>query len=715
MELWSEDILEDLTVIPKIGTPGTLVTYGDQASPVLWGEDPSDVVIGAAELGAGRVIALTHESYLKSFGSHENDDIRKLQANLKKWVSFGREKDVVHLKNNASIHEILAKETESVAIVRIIGQKFDEIEVLMLLDFIEHGGGLIFAICPWGWLQLNKNYAEEDMPMYSILERAGIHFTGHYINGNADGFTVPSIPSTARVPTLIQKCLSSSENLGLYAYDLASLLEDLPLRIVRSTFQDLLDEVEETDFYNLVIPEEKYPLKDNRSKGLLLLSCLSARVRGDKAPGVHAFPGDFEGDVQHKCVRINLDSARRDIFPAAVYLPAGETLEIEIHEGSTDPQKWKVWIGAHSDDLVRSSQWKRLPKVHIKQRLSEDTNVIFSPYGGNVYFESPDEESQLDVTVSNVVESPCYTDHWIGQRDAPGLWADLAGRHIMITLPSSSIKDLVDPSEVLAFWDSVVAAHHVVRTTDVSSHRKQWIVCDVQPVVGYMHSGYPIVTHMDVADPTSDQFLLNHDKLKAEGNWGLYHELGHNMQRLEWTFQGTSEVTVNVFTLHAMDVVNGVKPWIHPWLNNQMNAIKRYLMAGADFTTWKKEPGIALGIYAQLAHHLGWGTYKAVFRKYEVMSNEQKPKTDDEKIRLWITTFAECCGQNLCALFRFWGFTIPNDLQRNLAELPLFLPMDEMTLFVPERIAKVVAEFDGEGGCMDTLPLPAVLATCCAS
>jgi hypothetical protein len=39
--------------------------------------------------------------------------------------------------------------------------------------------------------------------------------------------------------------------------------------------------------------------------------------------------------------------------------------------------------------------------------------------------------------------------------------------------------------------------------------------------------------------------FIDLDKLKKKGCWGMFHELGHNMQRSEWTFSGSGEVTVN--------------------------------------------------------------------------------------------------------------------------------------------------------------------------
>lgn len=50
-----------------------------------------------------------------------------------------------------------------------------------------------------------------------------------------------------------------------------------------------------------------------------------------------------------------------------------------------------------------------------------------------------------------------------------------------------------------------------------------------------LDSGYPIVTHMDISDSKSKDFIFNLDKLEKEGAWGLFHELGHNRQHSSWS------------------------------------------------------------------------------------------------------------------------------------------------------------------------------------
>lgn len=73
----------------------------------------------------------------------------------------------------------------------------------------------------------------------------------------------------------------------------------------------------------------------------------------------------------------------------------------------------------------------------------------------------------------------------------------------------------------------------------------------------------------DYLKPELDIFDTN--IISIGGHWTLIHELGHNMQRSCWTPQGAEEVTANIFTLHAFDLVLHEKPWINKIVRTKLN------------------------------------------------------------------------------------------------------------------------------------------------
>ncbi|KAI8479632.1 hypothetical protein Bbelb_426500 [Branchiostoma belcheri] len=388
-------------------------------------------------------------------------------------------------------------------------------------------------------------------------------------------------------------------------------------------------------------------------RGTIALASMYLERSNGKAPGIEDFPGDFESEPQVQCATVTITSEKHERHTTIYYLPAGTCLQVKsckIHSGTLSG--WKIRVGAHTDKLSDHHKLHRWPNISVVKKLDQEMQ-LFSPYGGNIYLESPEYPSELTIMIENVVEAPCFdltkpetVDNWQVSCQSPGLWAELAGRHVIFTLPSTCLRDGFNPTEMLLFWDKVVQAHHDLRGTEPSDYRRERVVADRQPCAGYMHAGYPIVTHMDIADKDSSSgaSVLNMSLLKTKGNWGLFHELGHNMQRDAWTFEGTTEVTCNIFTLHAMHTIVGIDPWHHPWLRVQGKNICQYLK---------------------------------VFRQYE--RDENPPSDNQDKIDRWVVRFSKTVQQNLVPLFEFWSLPVTDSAKKEVSELPWFLPEDDIT------------------------------------
>src|SRR5690606_19034223 len=117
--------------------------------------------------------------------------------------------------------------------------------------------------------------------------------------------------------------------------------------------------------------------------------------------------------------------------------------------------------------------------------------------------------------------------------------------------------------------------------------------------------------------------------LTTEGNWGLFHEIGHNHQVRDWTPSGTGEVTNNVFTLYCYEKVTANKrPNNALFGEERARRIREYLSAGAPFEVWKQDPFLALISYVQLQEAFGWEAYINVFAEYRDLPDDQRPADD---------------------------------------------------------------------------------------
>ena len=156
---------------------------------------------------------------------------------------------------------------------------------------------------------------------------------------------------------------------------------------------------------------------------------------------------------------------------------------------------------------------------------------VTSPHGGLVVLRCPrNSNAVLQITVSNVVEAPFFDSQnpasvsdWTRRRTAPAPWGCAVGIYVGICFPRSSFVNLADPTQVLNLYDQIALAYYTLRGSDPAKQRKQYAVADIAPMLGYMHSGFPLVTKLDVADPAGPNFLFNYANIIANGNWGYFH------------------------------------------------------------------------------------------------------------------------------------------------------------------------------------------------
>jgi hypothetical protein len=168
--------------------------------------------------------------------------------------------------------------------------------------------------------------------------------------------------------------------------------------------------------------------------------------------------------------------------------------------------------------------------------------------------------------------------------------------------------------------------------------------------------------------------MVSVDRLKA-GTWGLFHELGHNHQESDWTFEGTVEVTVNLFSLYLMETISN-KPVGegHEALVDRNKRMARHLAMGAPFEKWKSDPFLALHMYLQIREAFGWEPYKRAFAAYQQLPRSQRPRNDDQKRDVWLVQISTATGRNLGPFFQAWGIPTSDAARDKVAHLPSWMP-----------------------------------------
>ena len=126
------------------------------------------------------------------------------------------------------------------------------------------------------------------------------------------------------------------------------------------------------------------------------------------------------------------------------------------------------------------------------------------------------------------------------------------------------------------------AGRMVRKSYPVERNEGRWVWVDPPPVPhsafafpGWMHSGYPIMCHLE-----SVSELIDEMGMRSLGLWGPVHELGHNQQRKEWELPPhTTEATCNLWSVYVHETVLGIpRAQAHPALSppERENRIKTH-------------------------------------------------------------------------------------------------------------------------------------------
>ena len=91
---------------------------------------------------------------------------------------------------------------------------------------------------------------------------------------------------------------------------------------------------------------------------------------------------------------------------------------------------------------------------------------VTSPYGGLIYLVSSGSKGDITVELANVVEAPFFDlnskqPKW--NPNAPAPVAEIQGKYLTMSLPTSSIKSLTDAAAVARYWDNIIEQDHLLR------------------------------------------------------------------------------------------------------------------------------------------------------------------------------------------------------------------------------------------------------------
>ena len=467
------------------------------------------------------------------------------------------------------------------------------------------------------------------------------------------------------------------------------------------TAADFLGKLDKLQEYreDSVIPTAQKQLTRDMRPDYVILSLQVRKARDVSAeqvkahPAAEVFPGSVGEDAKPVTQKIKINtsaagwhigSRRRSLYwhSTGLYAASGELITVTVAKDVTEKGLY-VRIGAHNDQLWRKSSWARAPEICRRFALTQTETKAANAFGGLVYIEAPYDlkVGKITVTIDGAIPAPYYVlgktdaEKWSQKiRNHPAPWGELAGRKLILTLPSKVLRTVDDPEDLMKFWDAVMDRYAELLGREPQRRRLERFVPDVQISAGYMHAGYPLMTMLDITTTIVDKERIISNR--HGGVWGLFHEIGHNHQNYDWTFRGTGEVTVNLFSLYIMDKVCDVPDKGHPSITDRARKrnTDRYFADGCDFEKWKRDPFLALCMYMQLQETFGWEPFTKVFKEYRTLTQEQRPQSDDEKRDQWMVRMARAVGRDLGPFFQAWGVPTTEKARASIAELPGWMP-----------------------------------------
>ena len=153
------------------------------------------------------------------------------------------------------------------------------------------------------------------------------------------------------------------------------------------------------------------------------------------------------------------------------------------------------------------------------------------------------------------------------------------------------------------------------------------------------------------------------------------------MQRSELTFDGCGEVTVNIFSMHAMEKIVGLSITKTEFVLDRKREFAEYFSKTPSYDDWKANCCIALMTFAQLIKHFGWQPMYRFMSDYENdMKNNREalPKSNQDKIDQWVIRYSKIIGRNIKPQFQLWGLPVRDSVDVHVNQFEGFCPKNEI-------------------------------------
>lgn len=698
------DILNGVTTLGDPGGPGWMVVYGKTAFSISHkdGSDRRDPMIAAASLGSGKILAMPDHQWLNMDSQGSQADAGQFYLNSIAWLAGTTSQSIKIVvtpytsaatwlsdqgfTNVVQSGNYATELSNADVLIGWLGSSISQSDVAIIQDFVRDGGGLF--ICDygigydWWW-----GKALPDAPGNRVLRPAGMGFTGEW-----PGMSLVVDRSSGQTSSDdVIDMLEDSSGYSSTELDIGAKVLDRMFQVLAEG-DSLLARLDEKFYERIdsINPTPSTPVSDSFEKALLRReSTILANTPVNEIVAhrtAEAVYGTIPGGTPRitRTLSFNVPQEGKDTrgndsaiwLSTGLYAAPGEIATVTVAPAITS-LGLKVKVNGDWNDISGRSSYLRMPYgISREFAIDQKTKDSASAFGGLLWVVVPQNTvpGAFDVTFENVIEAPYFilgqdtNIDWISTlRNNPAPWAELVSENMIITLPKYMVEDLDQAEELMTFWNDGVAAQDDLGNWTGNRTRPMRMYSMIQTAWGGGYAGYPIGGWgWDYGDYAA----------KEAGNcWGEFHETGHWHQSGYWTDGRTGEVTVNIFTMRAIEAVcdtgQASSGWGNQWVPSER--VSMYLSAVGKGGFDEANLGERLVMYSQLKTVFGWSAFKNTFQTY--LDDEQSnpsalPTTDPEEWDQWMTRFSREVGCDLSPFFVDWDYGVSQTAIDSLSDLP---------------------------------------------
>lgn len=696
------------------GWPSPVLPIGAWSFPVAFSQGgyTSDIpVISASHVGKGRMVGYGHESWVYgSGGSVETAfSLRVVEwtcgSNARVGLAYGAGFEDFQEELESEGHTVHTSVTpDDLSGLDCLLDEFwnghDDDDNEKISEFLISGGGLIMGGHAWYWSYSNTDLAH-NYPGNKIAKTTGLFVSSAWGYNEVDmteaphELTRPRAAIEAILMDRIEDQTLSPEDAaivdstlsictGVVTLDFDSFWA--PLRqVVNYTGWTIIE-------YGTLWEDVGYNLGEDPVSDTLL-RVEAALTQGLPVNELTAHPShiQFPGEVPVNSSRISrtvsidgnqsglpsnfgYSSARAHLrMTTGTYAAPGEVVTVSLPPDLVESGSY-ILVGAHSDILWGKEQLHRHPNIVRWWYIDSTTMEVGNAFGGPIYLaiEPGSTLGIFEVTIANAVEAPTFilgetsVEDWIHQgRYSSAPWAEIGSNQFILTVPSHEIRELENPDDLMQWWSQALEMEHELYGF-LPWPRVERAVFDAQISAGWMHSGYPFMAH-DLSVPS----VVNLTIMSQEGDWGMFHELGHNHQWMPSTLPGTTETGCNFASIYLMEELVGISGHGAISSDQRESRTRSYFENGANIADWSV--WVALETFLMIKEEWSWSEITSALSIYYDLPIEEVPETDAEKFKAWVLHLSNSTGFNLAPYHYAWGFPLDQSTFDDLEHLPIWV------------------------------------------